>query len=158
MNPFNDMRIVPVIAPGTVDNTPAVTGVVDTFGFDYCVLDLILGAGSKTEDITELKIQEADSLSNGSLPDGEGTTDVLVGGAAEGPGVDFVWPIIGDAGVDHQILRFRLNIKGRRKRYLGVTVKTATERTVCCIAILCESLHDLPTAADQGVTAMYEVR
>lgn len=154
MNPWKDMKVKMVVPPQEVDDTGA-EGIIDTFGFEYAVIDVYLGAAQKTNPLTELKILEANALDTGSLP---GTAEVVANGAAsEGAGVTFLFPAIGDDGVAGQVIRFRLPIKGKRKRYLGVSVKSTTDRAVCIAATLCESLWGVGDAADEGVDTLVEV-
>jgi len=157
MNYFEDIKTVPMILPDEIDDDPGGSGVVDTLGYEYAIIDVILGPAIEANPLTEFTLAEAAALDTGELDTGDDSYAVIAtGGATAGQGVDFVWPAT-TGGVAQNVVRFAVDLKGRRQRYLGVSLKSTAGRNVCAVAHLCRPHTGKPTAASRGVDVLVQV-
>lgn len=100
-------KVVLVTPPGAiVDNAAFVTAIIDTAGFTYLVVRVVLGALDVA--LAALKLRESDAS------DMTGATDV--------PGADFsVDGVLPGATADNGVYAFLVDLRGR-KRYIDLTM------------------------------------
>lgn len=133
-------KTVIVTAPGALlDNASATTTEIDTLGYDYCKIKVILGATDIA--LTALKVQESDTS-------GSGFADVtgLVYGTSENIAGDT--SALPSATDDNKVFGFEIDLKAR-KRYLDVVATVGNGTNGAYVAIIAE----LSRAKDEPVTA-----
>lgn len=123
----------------SLTNAATGTGDIDTLGFDYVVLDVIMSTSNAvTNKPSVLKISESD------ITDATGFADIaaLVAGGAGG----FVNPNVLTQGAN--AYKFLIDkVKGKRKRYLKVTVSPVTTQVVTAVGNLYRRGEGAPTTA-----------
>jgi hypothetical protein len=136
MIPSQNMKIVNVTPPGAIiDDAAVVTAAIDTLGFDYADVYVILGATDVA--VAALKLTESDQA-------GSGYTDV--------EGGDFAGNLPG-ATDDNKIFGWHVDLKGK-KRYLDVVATGGNGTTgayITVIAILSRAKQSPNTAAKRGL-------
>lgn len=118
LHPFN-RKLVSVTPPAAiVDNAGYTTAEIDTYGYDYCVINVYLGATDIA--MAALKVQESDTSGSGFAD----VTGLVFGTSANDAGSTSTLPSATD---DNKFFSFFIDLKGR-KRYLGL-VATAGDGT-----------------------------
>jgi hypothetical protein len=132
MNAAQWTKKVIVASPvAIVDNASFTTNVIDTKGWDYCVIDCILGATDIA--LTALKVQEAEATSSATaLTSGADVTGLVFGTSADIAGTTSTLP---SATNDDKVFTFEVDCK-TRMRYLDVTATMGDGATGGFMAIL----------------------
>lgn len=113
------MKRVLVTPPAAIlDNTSASTTEIDTLGYDYCTIDVLIGASDIA--MTALKVQESDTSGSGF---GD-VTGLVYGTSTNDAGSTSTLPTATD---DNKVFSFEIDLRGR-KRYLDL-VATAGNGT-----------------------------
>jgi len=108
-----DQKIIAITPPGAiVDNASLTTASIDTKGYDWCDIYLLIGATDIA--MAALKLQESDT--DGSYADITGAT---FNGGTMSDGNTAALPAASGATGDNTFHAFRVNLKGR-KRYLDL--------------------------------------
>jgi len=131
-----------------VDNASFTTNVIDTKGFRFVRINLMIGATDIA--MTALKVQEADAASDATtLTSGADVADLVVGTATTDAGGASALP---SATADNTIQSFEIDMRGR-KRYLKL-IATIGDGSAGAFACAWAELHraeKLPiTAAEKG--------
>lgn len=124
---IQDTKVVQLVAPQTIGTT-AVSGYVDTLGYDHLRVYYIGATAVSTDTITALKLQEGDTTS--------AFTDIsgAVGGTAATGG--FIIPVPNTSTPDTTVFDVSM-ARTLRKRYINVSITgDATTRTTSVIGIL----------------------
>lgn len=141
MNPTHQKVVVVTPPAAIVDAASLTTAAIDTLGFGFCTILVILGATDVA--MTALKVQQSDAS-------GSGFADVT--------GLDYSAALPG-AGADNTVYAFDVDLKGK-KRYLDVVATGgdgAAGAYFTVIAILSKA-QQLPTTATQrGLAATLAV-
>jgi hypothetical protein len=111
----NDKGVI-VLKPQSVATTATATGLIDTLGYSFCQLDVLLdSAAAVSSNPAVLKLSESDDTVVTNFAD----IAAFVGGGAGG----FTVP---DASTDTpQIVRMNVDLRKPRKRYLKTTLTPA---------------------------------
>lgn len=146
-------KLVAVTNPAAIiDDASAVTNVIDTKGFDFVEICVMLGATDIA--LTALKVQEADAASDATtLTSGADVTDTVFGTAANDTGSTSTLP---SATADNNIYKFEIDMRGR-KRYLKPTITVGNGSVggfVCAWANLWKGENEPTTAAQKGVAQL----
>lgn len=139
MYELQNAKIAQMVSPQTV-GTSAVSGYVDTLGWDALTV-MYVGAAVATGGVPgTLKLQEGDTTS--AFTDVSGT----VGGTA------FTIPTPNTSTGDNVL--FHLNLVNNRKRYINATVTgTATTRNTSIVAVLSRGAVTPTSATTAGAGA-----
>lgn len=132
------------ISQASTTNGATVTGNIDTLGFDYATIDIIMSTSNAlTNNPSTLKLSESDDTVVTNFSDVTG----FVGdtGFTIPPAVT-----VGNWGV-----KFNLNLVGR-KRYLRVTVTPLTTQSITAIANLHRGDESPINTTDANVKALVE--
>jgi hypothetical protein len=145
-----DAKVAVLVAPASIASNTTTSGYVDTRGFDYLEVDLVLGTVAATSSITKsIALSESDTTAFVA-------TDVIttfVGSAATSTSVGFVWPTVGVTS-GSQIIRMGVDIRAR-KRYIELYWGApAVAQTACALARLSRAGEMPNTAAEAGVTKL----
>jgi len=127
--------------PASVASTATTTMTFDTLGFDFALVNVLLGTFTTTDPtLTTLKFTESDDtvLTNFAA------ITALTGGTAGNTSSNFVIPIAAVTGLGGAI-QFQIDLR-KRKRYLKLN---ATPGTTQVIAAICE----LGRAEQASITA-----
>lgn len=131
-----DVKIVSMMIPATKAAASTTTGLVDTLGYDYCVINTEHGAtATDSLAMTFVQCSESDTAPTAYT---DGTAIVaLTGAAATSATAGFVLPTpstctVVPVGGNFQ---FNIDLKGR-KRYLVMLVTPAQTMALACHAIL----------------------
>jgi len=109
----------------TMTSAGTVFGVVDTKGFDFCIIDVCAGTGEAASTaITELNMSESDTLLT-AVSDGTAVT-AFVGAAAISTSAGFVLPAL--SSTTQNSFQMNVDLRGR-KRYLAIKF-APTKQTV----------------------------
>lgn len=132
-----------------IDNAAVVTNVIDTLGFDHCLILVIIGAIDI--DMTVLKVQEADAKSSSTaLTSGADVTGLVYGTSTNIDGSTSALPT--GASADNTIFAFDIDLRAR-KRYLDVAATCgdgAAGTYVTIVALLSRAEQAPTTAAGRG--------
>jgi len=121
--------------------------VIDTLGFDYCVIDWYLGTAAATTVAGVLNVQEGDTTASYS------TVAALTGGTATSSTVGFVIPAHTGTTTTAKEVYATFNIDLRpRKRYLKVVCTPGSDANITGIANLYRA-DEMPTAAGTATNA-----
>ena len=117
-----------------------VFGTIDTYGFDYCQIDLMAGTGEAASTaVTTLRLCEDDTAPT-AYTDGDAVTQ-FVGAAATSTSAGFVLPAL--SSTKKNIYRFNIDLRGR-KRYLGLNFAPEKQTLgVAALATLSRSEEDV---------------
>lgn len=97
-----------------VNNSAHTINVIDTQGYDYCVIEVYLGATDI--GITVMKVQESDvKASATALTGGVDVPGCVFGTSNQDTGVVSVLP---SGTSDNSVYQFAIDLRGGRKRYL----------------------------------------
>jgi hypothetical protein len=140
-------KIVAVNPPAAIlDNASATTSVIDTLGFNFCTIYIMLGATDIA--LAALKVQEADAAASATA---------LTSGA-DISGLDYA-AALPDASADNAIYAFDIDLRGR-KRYLDL-VATAGDGSagtyLTAWAVLSRGQEVPVTATQRGLAAVKAV-
>jgi len=106
-------KIVNLTPPGAIiDNASLTVAELDTLGFDYCVIYLILGATDIA--FTVAKITESDASGSGHVD----VTGLIYGTSVNVDGSTSALPTATD---DNDVFAFEIDLR-YRKRYLDATI------------------------------------
>lgn len=146
MTPAKD-KFVLVLAPAAkLDNATAPTNVIDTKGFGFARIFVVLGDTDIA--LTALKLQEADAASDATtLTSGTDITGTRFGTDANDTGSTSALPTATD---DNKAYCFEVDLKGR-KRYLKPVITVGDGTTgafVTCFALLGHG-DQVPTKATE---------
>lgn len=149
MNHMQQTKWVGVLPPAAiVDNASFTTNVIDTKGFDYCVIAVYLGATDIA--LTALKVQEAEATSSSTaLTSGADVTGLVWGTSNNHVGVASTLPSATD---DNKVYLFEIDCRNRM-RYLDVTITIgdgAAGGFVTALAVLYRGENLGTTAAARG--------
>lgn len=137
-----DIKPVVVIAPQAIGTT-AVTGVIDTLGFDYVQVLSTHDTAATSVTITTYKLSEGDTTS--SYDD----IAAFTGGTATD---NFTLPVgPGTSGVTAQLGLLELSKVNHRKRYLKVTLANSASRISSVHALLSRGKGTPVSATERGV-------
>lgn len=139
-----------VTSPGAlIDNASATTNSIDTLGYDYVTIDVILGATDIA--LTALKVQEADADTGYA-----DVTGLVWGTSANIAGATSTLPSATD---DNKVFKFEIDLRGR-KRWLDVVATFGDGTVGGYIAILAKlwRAKDGPiTASERGCAEILRV-
>lgn len=149
MQSAQQTKLFSVVPPGAiVDNASYTANVIDTLGYDYCVITCYVGATDIA--MTALKVQESDTKSNTTtLTSGADVTGLVFGTSSDIAGSTSSLP---SSTADNTFLRFEIDCR-KRKRYL-LPVATAGDGTtgtyMACWAELSRAEIAPVSASDRG--------
>jgi hypothetical protein len=119
---IQNTKVAQLVAPQTIGTT-AVSGYVDTLGYDHLRVYYIGATAVSTDTITALKLQEGDTTS--------AFTDIT--GAVGGTSFDIPAP---NTSTPDTVV-FDVNLAKARKRYVNISITgDATTRTTSVIGVL----------------------
>jgi len=133
----SETKTVKLITPGTVAADSTNEAGLDTYGFDYCTIDVINGAiASNATAVTYLQISETDTVLPTAYTDGAAIV-ALTGAAVKSATAGFVLPTPSTCTVvpTGSIFRFNIDLKAR-KRYLGLLVTPGQTWALAAVAHL----------------------
>lgn len=145
-----DGKMAVLVAPASIASNTTTSGYVDTRGFDYLEVDLVLGTVAATSSITKsIALSESDTTAFVA-------TDVMttfVGSAATSATVGFVWPTVGvTAGT--QIIRMGVDVRAR-KRYIELYWGAPAVAQLASATARLSRAGQMPnTAGEAGVTKL----
>jgi hypothetical protein len=137
--------VIPIAAVTTTAGT-ALTGIIDTLGYDTLALCVTQGTQSATTKPTALKLAEGDTTT--------AFTDItkFVGGGTGG----FTIPESYTSTTSGQWnVKFNVDLRGR-KRYLQVSHTTGTVTYAATVGLLMRGENAPTTAVDAGCAALVE--
>ena len=144
---IQDTKAVQLVAPQTIGTT-AVSGYVDTLGYDHLRVYYIGAAVATGALMSALKLQEGDTTS--------AFTDIsgAVGGTAATGGFIITTPTT--SAPDNII--FDVNLAKARKRYVNISITgTATTRTTAVLGVLGRAAVTPDTDAELGAAEVVYV-
>ena len=133
----SETKCICMIPPATVAAASTTEAGLDTYGYDYCTIDVINGAtASNATAVTFLQISETDTVLPTQYTDGDAIV-ALTGAAAVSATAGFVLPTPSTCTVVPigSNFRFNIDLKGR-KRYLGILVTPAQTWALSAVAML----------------------
>lgn len=133
-----------------VDNSSLTVAELDTLGWDYCEILVIMGATDIA--MTALKVTESDSAGSGHAD----VTGLVFGTSTNVDGDTSALPIATD---DNDIFSFQIDLR-KRKRYLDMTATVGDGTSgafVAIIAILSRGRETPSTAAEAGCNQVLRV-
>jgi hypothetical protein len=135
-----------VASLGTADTTTAQTFThsIDTLGYDYASVDVVLEANAATTSAVALALKLGQSDTNGSFAD----IEAFVGDGTGG----FTIPTTSLSSASN-IVRFNLDLRGK-KRYLQVSATPVAASVVCSVARLGKGDVGPVSASEVGVAAV----
>jgi hypothetical protein len=130
---------------GTGDTTTAQTAshTIDTLGYAYASIDVVLEPASATTDAVAIACKVEESDASGS---GFGDIAALVGGGTGG----FTIPSSGSKTADSNVIRLNLDLRGH-KRYLKVSATPVAASVVATVVRLGRGEIGAVSASDSGV-------
>lgn len=141
-----DTRVASVIIPQSVGTTP-VTGLIDTDGYHYAVIDFHLDTASASSVITTAALYEGTATNAVTTP-----VTAFVGGTAVAEGsVGYVLPVPNTSTPD--MIRYCVDLR-RRQRYLKVSFASTTARISAVQATLSRAKVAPTTDAQRGATTV----
>jgi hypothetical protein len=152
MNPVNKRIVVSSQPQAILNNNSVTTNVIDTQGYGFLEVYVLLGATDIA--LTALRLEESDAITNATtLNGGAAVVGTRFGTDARDDGAASVLPSATD---DNQVYKFELNLQGRR-RYIKpiITIGNgATGAFTVCFAELSEPDNHPGTAAEKGVAQL----
>ena len=133
----SNTKCVCMIPPATVAAASTTEAGLDTYGYDYCTIDVMNGAtASNATAVTFLQISETDTVLPTQYTDGDAIV-ALTGAAAVSATAGFVLPTPSTCTVVPigSNFRFNIDLKGR-KRYLGILVTPGQTWALSAVAML----------------------
>lgn len=138
--------VIPIEAVTTTAGT-ALTGNIDTKGYDYLVLNVIQGTQSATTKPTALKLSECDTTVVSSFADISGAVG----------GTDFTIPESYTSTTSGQwAVKFNVDLR-HRKRYIKVSHTTGTVTYASSVGLLLRGASDPTSATAANCAALVEV-
>lgn len=133
--------------PASVASTATTTMTFDTIGFDYAVVDVLLGTAATTDPtLTVLKFLESDD----TVVTNRTAIVALTGGTATSTTAGFVIPAATATGVGGAI-QFQIDLR-KRKRYLTMNTTPGTTQVIGAVVDLCRAEKARLTAAAKSIT------
>jgi hypothetical protein len=118
-----ECKTIPMFEGLTMTSAGTVFGVVDTKGFDFCIIDVCAGTGEAASTaITELNMSESDTLLT-AVSDGTAVT-AFVGASAISTSAGFVLPAL--SSTTSNVYQMNVDLRGR-KRYLAIDFAPAKQ-------------------------------
>jgi len=152
MNDANAKKLIVIAPTAIVDDASWTTVEIDTLGYSYLELDVLVGATDVA--MTALKLGESDTSGGG-----DGYTDItgaVFGTSKNSAGETSSLPAAGDDG---DIFSFHVDLKGR-KRYLSLTATGGNGSTgayAAALARLSRAETAPKTAAQYGANQVLQV-
>jgi hypothetical protein len=143
MNAAQHDKFVPITPPGAiVDNASLTTATIDTAGFAYLRVMVVLGATDIA--MTALKLQESD---NSGMSGAADITGLIYGTSAGIAGTTSALPTADD---DDKCFTFEVDLRGR-KRYIDLvaTVGNGSAGTYITAFALLSRASDCPVSASE---------
>jgi hypothetical protein len=144
-------KLVNVTPPAAIiDDASLTTAAIDTKGFDYCTIKVILGATDIA--MTALKVQESDASGSGFAD----VTGLVFGTSTDIDGNTSALPANDD---DNGFFVFDIDLRGR-KRYLDVVATVGNGSAgafVTVIAELSRAAESPTTIAQRGAAGILRV-
>jgi hypothetical protein len=143
MNAVQHDKFVPITPPGAiVDNASLTTATIDTAGFAYLRVLVVLGATDIA--MTALKLQESD---NSGMSGAADITGLIYGTSAGIAGTTSALPTADD---DDKCFTFEVDLRGR-KRYIDLvaTVGNGSAGTYITAFALLSRASDCPVSASE---------
>jgi hypothetical protein len=154
MNPLS--KIVIPLTPQTVTGASTLTGVIDTLGYDYAEVVLIMNQMAATSVPTMVGLAESD-VATTVFTD---ATAIIgsTGGAATTTAVAFVIPAMSTVVTSRYCIKWNVDLHGR-KRYLDFKAVFGAEaaQTIATLARLSKGEKGPVNSTDAGVVALVEV-
>ena len=123
------MKQVIVIAQTSTTNAATATGNIDTQGYDFCTVDVIMATSDDTtNNPTVFKIADCDTTVVSSFAD----ITALVGDGTGG------WTIPDAVTSGNYGVKFNIDLKGK-KRYLKLSISPLTTQVITAIANLAKA-------------------
>lgn len=146
MNHLQNTKTVASIGTADTATNATFSHVIDTLGYEYASVDIVLEANSATTDALAraLSLQHSDTDSDAAYA---GITE-FVGGGTGG----FTIPTTSSSSASN-IVRFNLDMRGR-KRYLRVRATPQAASVVCSVARLGKANVGPANASDKGVAVV----
>lgn len=129
-----------VIIPQSI-GTSAVTGTIDTLGYEHCTIDYALDTAAASSVITTMSVTEGDGTSFTAIAS-------LTGGTATS---NFTLPVPNTSTPD--LVTMHIDLRGR-KRNLKVNLASTTARLCSVTATLSRGGVAPTTAAEAGVSTL----
>ena len=154
------IAMIPAVTAAAAASTTV--GGIDTLGFDYCTIDLVIGSiASNTDVMTYLQVCESNTVKPTAYTDGD-VIVALTGGTHTSATAGFVLPAASTCTVVPVGSNYRMNIDLRgRKRYLGLLVTPGITANLSAVAMLSRAHVDpaMPVVAvATNSTAAYQCR
>jgi len=133
----SETKTLVMIPPGTVAAASTTEGGVDTYGYDYCTIDVINGnTATNATAVTFIQLSESDTQFCTNYTDGAAIV-AFTGAAAVSATAGFVLPTPSTCTVVPvgSTFRFNVDLKGRM-RYLGLLVTPAQTWSLSAVAHL----------------------
>lgn len=151
MNPLQNIKFVNLTPPAAIiDNASATVAELDTKGWDYAQIVMLLGATDIA--MTALTVTESDTTGSGHA----NVTGLIVGTSTEIDGGTSVLPI---STADNGIVCFDIDLRGR-KRFLDMTVTAGDGSAgtyLAIFAILSRGKEAPTTMAERGCIQVLRV-
>lgn len=145
MDPMQNTKVAVMVNPQTI-GTSAVSGYIDTLGYNRLSVYYIGATAVSTDTITGLKLQEGDTTS--------AFTDIS--GAIGG--TDFTIPAPNTSAGDEVVFHVDLHGSKNRKRYVNIDiVGDATTRTTGVVGVLSRAKVSPTTDALAGASEIVYV-
>lgn len=149
--PMQNFKVVNLTPPAAIiDNKSATVAELDTNGYDYCQIMVILGATDIA--MTALKVTESDTSGSGHAD----VTGLIFGTSTNTAGSTSALPTATD---DNDIFLFEIDLR-YRKRYLDVTATVGDGTAgayVTIIALLSRGNEPPFTATERGINQILRV-
>lgn len=154
MNPLS--KIVVPLTPVTVTAAATITGQIDTLGYDYAEVVLVMSQLAATSQPTMVGMAESD-IATTVFTDATAII-AATGGAATTTAVAFVIPAQSTVVTSRYTIKWNVDLHGR-KRYLDVKIIASADadQDVVCIARLSKGEKGPVNSTDAGVVALVEV-
>lgn len=151
MNPLQTTKVLNITPPAAiVDNATLTVSEIDTQGWDYCTIFVILGATDIA--MSALKVTESDTSGSGHAD----VTGLIFGTSTNDAGSTSALPTATD---DNDVFAFEIDLR-YRKRYLDVTATcgNGTNGTYVALIALLSRADSVPTtAANRGFNQILRV-
>ena len=135
-----------VISQASTTNAATATGNIDTLGFDYAVVDLLLATSNDTtNNPTVCKLAECDTTVVSSFAD----ITAFVGDGSGG------WTIPAAVTSGDWVVKFNVDLRGR-KRYLKLSVSPLTTQVMTAMANLFRAEESPVDTTKANVAALVE--
>jgi hypothetical protein len=144
MNHLESTKTVASLGTADTATNATFTHSIDTLGFDYASIDVVMEASTATTASVALALKLGQSDTNSAFAD----ITAFVGGGSGG----FTIPTTSLTGASN-IVRFNLDMRGKR-RYLQVSATPVAASVVCSVARLGKGDVGPVSAAEVGVAAV----